>query len=86
MSIEKINLDNIRSFVFTDIKSPLNGNDFEILSEYKEIILLAMKEACRQALELASEKAYCWYVKNSDGSNSVVVNKHSITNVNNLIE
>jgi len=54
---KKINLEEIRSDVFTDLNSPLKEKDFDILYEYKDVIILAMKEACRQTLELAAENA-----------------------------
>lgn len=82
MSERKINLEEIAKLEFPEKES---GYSFETLNAVtKNLIIRAMKEACRQTLELAAENAktkqdpdfYC--LQNVD--------KKSITNTINQIE
>lgn len=54
---KKINLEEIRSDIFTNPKYPLKESDFDKLYEYNYIIKDAMLEFGKQILELAAENA-----------------------------
>ena len=55
--MKQINLLEIWEEVLTRPDGPYESKDFDILYPYKELIVAAMKEAVREALELAAENA-----------------------------
>ena len=75
--MSKINLEEI----LINSSAYLNMHGEPILR--KEDVLYAMKEACRQTLELAAENVdyHC-----TDSDVEVIIDKQSILNVINLIE
>jgi hypothetical protein len=75
--MEKINLEEILT---DELAKNISGN-----LDFMDSILIAMKEACRQTLELAAENAKLGNTEN--GTYSVLeVSKQSILDVINLIE
>jgi hypothetical protein len=87
MSERKINLEEIYNQV---VEKEFEGDE-QAIRIYKatraEIDLLAMKEACRQALELAAENAEIDFELQPFSSDfASVINKQSILDTINLIE
>jgi len=77
MSERKINLEEILVNMFKQGEAFYNEKD----------IKLAMKEACRQTLELAAENTYATVVRDDfDGTYDAIINKQSILDTINQIE
>jgi hypothetical protein len=85
MSERKINLEEILKTIAFEESEKGNSSSFSV--QEMNVINLAMKEACRQVLELAAENADTKYLPLLNSNESIeVVDKQSILNTINQVE
>lgn len=78
--MEKINLDEILK------QLPQYNIGTEAVFYHKQNVIAAMKEACRQTLELTAKKADIKIINHREHCPVPIVDKQSILDVINLIE
>jgi hypothetical protein len=84
----KVNLEEIlRTIVFPSGLSDYEWSLWFVSSDYNREVIKAMKEACRQVLELAAENAELDSEDENDMTGVIVsVNRQSITDTINQVE